>query len=206
MTRTLLIYFCVLFCWQAASSQQAFRVQFKESSKINIRGTTTINNFEFEQRGSDFENRELWLTTRRTNERRTEIAGHRFGLRIRNFSSDDLLAQKAFYAMMREQEHPRLFVILKEVVASKTTESVYRGLAKVELIITGKTGIYEIPVSSIFKNGNWNMKGQTRLTIRDFGITPPHALMGLLQVSEWIDISLDLDCHIEPASTELAGK
>jgi hypothetical protein len=33
------------------------------------------------------------------------------------------------------------------------------------------------------------------MTIRDFGIEPPVALLGLVRVSEWIEIDFDLVCE-----------
>jgi hypothetical protein len=41
------------------------------------------------------------------------------------------------------------------------------------------------------------LDGEKRLSIKDFGLEPPSPLMGLIKVSEWIDIHLKLVCKAD---------
>jgi hypothetical protein len=187
-------------------AQQALKVHLNERSRITIKGTTNLNTFEFSQSGKSIENPELKLTVSKPANNRYTLGEHKVGLLVKKFTSDDLLAQQAFYNMMDARRHPRLYVRLKQIEPLTMSLSKSTGKAQLEITITGKPVVYDIHVSSEKTQTYWILRGSKKLSIRDFGIQPPRVLGGLMQVSEWIDVSLDIYCSIENYETELATK
>lgn len=165
-----------------------------------------MNTFEFSQTGKSIENPELKLTVFKLANNRFALGEHKVGLLVKKFTSDDLLAQQAFYTMMDARRHPRLFVRIKQIEPQTMSHTKSTGIAQIEITITGKSVVYELPVSSEKMQSYWILRGAKKLSIRDFGIHPPRVLGGLMQVSEWIDVSLDFYCSIEDYETELATK
>ncbi len=60
-----------------------------------------------------------------------------------------------------------------------------------KITLTGETRSYDIPFKA-FKNGSEiSGEGVIKLTIKDFGLTPPVAMLGLVKISEWIEIRIN---------------
>ncbi len=68
--------------------------------------------------------------------------------------------------------------------------------ANVDLTITGQTKSYSIPFETHQNDSKIHLKGNKRISIRDFGLEPPITMMGLIKVSEWIEIQFSTDCIV----------
>lgn len=201
-----LLFVALLAASSLLNAQQTVNVHLNEKSKITIKGTTNLNKFEFIHTGKHIEHPELKLTLFKSDDKRYTLGDHKVGLLIKKFTSDDRLAQQAFYAMMDARRYPRLYVKLKQIEPLTVSPAMSSGKAQLEITITGKSVVYDIPVISEKKHPYWVLRGTKKLSIRDFGITPPSVLGGLMQVNEWIDVSLDFYCRIDSNETELAAK
>jgi hypothetical protein len=60
------------------------------------------------------------------------------------------------------------------------------------ITITGITKYYSIPISFTNNGDLYTVNGNKKLSIRDFGLTPQNKMMGLIKVSEWIDIDFHM--------------
>lgn len=188
--------FFLLLIVYSVQSQQPFVVRLKESSQLTINGSTNINTFSFHQSGDKMKQREVTLTGK-MNGNRIEASKHQVGIAVREFKSADKIAQVAFYSMMKTDQYPSLYIRLLHYDLIQTGSKTTKGKAYVDITIVGKTQRYEIPVSTERNGSNWRFTGSKRLTIKDFGLTPPEPVFGLVKVSDWIDIQLDLHCIIE---------
>ena len=178
------------------SSQQALTVKLKENSKLTINGSTNINTFSFHQTGDKMKQREISLTSKLTGNR-LEAGKHQVGIEVREFKSADPIAQVAFYKMMKTDEYPSLYIRLINYELTHSEANNSKGKATVDITIVGKTLRYEIPVTTGRNSNIWRFKGNKRLSIKDFGLTPPEPVFGMVKVSEWIDIYMDLHCAID---------
>jgi hypothetical protein len=75
----------------------------------------------------------------------------------------------------------------------------YNGNALVSITITGVTRHYSIPISLNSNDEIYTVNGIKKLSIRDFGLTPQSKMMGMIKVSEWIDIDFHMICKISTA-------
>lgn len=192
------IFYILLFVSLSitVSSQQALTVKLKENSKLTINGSTNINTFSFHQTGDKMKQREISLTSKLTGNR-LEAGKHQVGIEVREFKSADPIAQVAFYKMMKTDEYPSLYIRLINYELTHSEANNSKGKATVDITIVGKTLRYEIPVTTGRNSNIWRFKGNKRLSIKDFGLTPPEPVFGMVKVSEWIDIYMDLHCAID---------
>ena len=192
------IFYILLFVSLSitVSSQQALTVKLNENSKLTINGSTNINTFSFHQTGDKMKQREISLTSKLTGNR-LEAGKHQVGIEVREFKSADPIAQVAFYKMMKTDEYPSLYIRLINYELTHSEANNSKGKATVDITIVGKTLRYEIPVTTGRNSNIWRFKGNKRLSIKDFGLTPPEPVFGMVKVSEWIDIYMDLHCAID---------
>jgi polyisoprenoid-binding protein YceI len=181
-------------------AQQPFVVRLKDSSKLTIHGSTNINTFSFQQTGDRIHQKEVILTSQRKGNR-IETGKHQIGLEVKSFKSEDRVAQIAFYRMMKTDRFPQLYIRLTQFDTMGTKAGQVHGKAMVDITITGITRAYEIPVTTERSQQNWRFTGKKKLTIKDFGLIPPEAMFGLLKVSEWIEIDIDLYCEVQGTHT-----
>lgn len=71
-----------------------------------------------------------------------------------------------------------------------------KGNAYANITITGITKQYCFPISSDSDGENYFLNGRKNISIRDFGLIPPVEMMGLIKVSEWIDLDFHIVCKI----------
>ena len=65
------------------------------------------------------------------------------------------------------------------------------------IIIGGLCG-YTFPIKSGKNGTNITFDVTKDISIRDFNLTPPVQMMGMLKVDEWITINLFMECAIQP--------
>jgi polyisoprenoid-binding protein YceI len=68
--------------------------------------------------------------------------------------------------------------------------------ASLDLTITGQTKSYNIPFETNRSDKRFHLKGKKRINIRDFGLEPPITMLGMIRVSEWIDIEIITDFDV----------
>ncbi len=96
---------------------------------------------------------------------------------------------KDFQELLKSNEHPYIFLKLKELENIYNENSFLQ--ATIELEIAGIIKEYQIPVTLEGKNDLF-VKGLLELNICDFNIAPPKKLLGLIYVNETIEIDFQL--------------
>ncbi|MBC7523493.1 MAG: hypothetical protein H7239_03540 [Flavobacterium sp.] len=66
----------------------------------------------------------------------------------------------------------------------------------INITITGKTRYYTIPITFVSNLDLYVINGSKKLTIKDFERTSTTKMMGIIKVSEWIDIDFHIICKI----------
>ncbi len=163
-----------------------------KNSKLSILVTTNKFQFEIKQNGDKILEQKRTVTIAEQNNKlrfnQSELA-----IFVKNFKTNNKVAQADFYKLMQSDKYPYMNIKLKHYeMYRKTDGSIKHGKALVEINIAGVNRQYEIPVATNKKGDNIiHLYGEKKMTIRDFGLEPPTAMMGLIQVSEWIEIELD---------------
>jgi len=69
----------------------------------------------------------------------------------------------------------------------------------IDVTITDVTRRYIFPVTADRNGNHFTFDVKKEISIRDFELTPPVHMMGMLKVDEWITINLFMECGILPA-------
>jgi hypothetical protein len=108
------------------------------------------------------------------------------------------MALKDFLSLIKSDKYPTLQVQINYLDFDSNSENglAFKGNALVSITITGITRNYSIPISSKNNGEIYCVDGNKRMSIRDFGLTPKSRMMGLIKVSEWINIDFHMICKI----------
>lgn len=94
-----------------------------------------------------------------------------------------------FHELLRTKEHPQILLTLKEIkkkaIAKNTVETL------VEIEIAGISQTYVVDVETKQKD-NLHISGKLKLNITDFNLEAPTKMLGMIVVSEEIEIIFNL--------------
>ena len=101
------------------------------------------------------------------------------------------MALRDFLKLIKADDYPNLFIQLNylETTMGNGKMQNLKGNASLNITITGVTRQYNIPIIANREGDIYSIDGKKNISIRDFGLTPPVEMMGLIKVSEWINIS-----------------
>ncbi len=197
MTKVVLpILLFVMFA--GLKAQQRFAVEFGDQSEISILGSTNVIPFKLSQKVITFTGKRRTFTVN-TAGGKVRFAENKIDIPVSMFDSDNKMALRDFKKLIQVEEYPEIRMTLNHINASlggSSTKKIH-ATANVDLTITGQTKSYSIPFETEQNDANKiQLKGNKRISIRDFGLEPPVAMMGLIKVSEWIDIQFSTDCIV----------
>jgi len=177
-------------------AQQQFLLKIQDGSQIKIHGSSNVHEFTLTQTATAFPERLIHVTQGSTSGN-IMVNNGTISIPVRQFTTPVKLIQFAFYKMMMADQHPNLLIRLKQLDELQPYKGKIRSTAQVDVTIAGVTRSYTIPVESKKVNESVEITGNKRMSIRDFGIIPPSPMMGMVRVSEWVDIQMNLNCRLE---------
>lgn len=185
------------FCFPHSFAQTTLTVELQKNSSIVIQGSSNLVSFKLSQSGEALLKKSLVITATQTQDQ-ILLSHTSYSILVNSFTSNNKMALRDFLQLVKSTIYPSLQVQLKHIEPiPKVLNSVYsKGQAFVNITITGVTKQYIIPISSEKKGDLYSFIGGKRIDIRDFGLTPPVKMMGLIKVSEWIDIEFNIFCKI----------
>lgn len=106
------------------------------------------------------------------------------------------MAQRDFYKLLNADVYPEMFLEIEDLTYTQEN-GVYVGEVLIDITISDIKRGYKIPIEATIENNILKAKAKKKLSIRDFNLEPPTALMGMIKVSEWIEINLDIESIID---------
>lgn len=179
-------------------AQATVFVDLQRNSTLTIHGSTNIVPFKLVQSGDKLAQKNLYVSYSK-NQNKISTTQTELQLMVKNFNSDNKLAQRDFRKLVKADVYPTMLIALQslELSAEADKNNCFAGVANMKVTITGVSRPYTVPVSLNSEGDLYNVDGKKRLNIRDFGLTPPVEMMGLIRVNEWIDIDFHLICKIK---------
>ena len=203
--RRVIIILILILLGDITYSQVNTNLTIKSESSLVINGSTNISKFKLTLDGRDFPGPEFRFITNLENERIT-LSRNKISLEVKKFHSGNILALNGFLDLINADQYPLLEIELKEIILNKPEAntsmsdikeySVKEGKAAVKITLTGETRSYEIPFKAERKKSEISGNGSLKLTIKDFGLVPPVAMMGLVKISEWIEIKIRFSLNV----------
>lgn len=160
-------------------------------------GSTNIVSFKLYQNGDKLSKSKMSVVTTQ-NQNKIFVSQNQLSVVVKNFVSNNSMALRDFLKLLKSDTYPILQVQLNYLDLQPLSDKgkTYNGEALVNITITGKTRHYSIPITFVSNGDVYTVNGSKKLSIRDFGLTPETKMMGMIKVSEWIDIDFHIICKI----------
>jgi hypothetical protein len=186
-------------------SQTTVKVDLLKNSWLAINGTTNVVGFRLLHNGDKLLGRSITMTASQ-NQNKIFLSQNQLAIQVDNFSSDNVMALRDFKKLIKSDAYPQIKVQLNyiETLPGNEKDTYSKGNASVSITITGVTHQYSIPVSSNKQSEYISVIGGKKINIRDFGLQPPVEMMGLIKVSEWINIDFRMVCKLTFKESTLA--
>lgn len=197
MNRIIGILLLILMASRPLSAQSIISFELQKNSSLTINGSSNLLPFKIIQNGEKLLRRSLTISVSQ-NQDKIFLSQNRISISVKDFTSDNKMALSDFLKLLKSEIYPDLQVQFNYFeIQPKTINapSVY-GIACVNITITGVTKQYFFPVSFNRHGELYVADGKKSISIRDFGLVPPVLMMGLIKVSEWIEIDFHVTCKI----------
>lgn len=166
------------------------KVQLSNESKLSINGKSNVNDFrcqsehELQQDSLQFDYH--------FQEQTINVDGVTLSLEVDQFDCGKRGINRDFRSTLKYKEYPFIHITLNELVLEEATDIVPTN-ARVTISIAGVEQEYLVPLTAFSSSEERILVGGTKtLYMSDFGLTPPSPLLGLVQVSDELDITFDL--------------
>lgn len=197
MKRLIGIIGCILFLSQVMLAQSIVTVDLEKSSSVTITGSTNIVSFKLLFPG-DLLSKKNFVITATQNQNRILLNQMQLSIAVKDFTSGNKMALRDFWKLIKHKTYPSIHVQLNYIDLKQNLDKsrLIKGNAYANITITGITKQYCFPISSDSDGENYFLNGRKNISIRDFGLVPPVEMLGLIKVSEWIDLDFHIVCKI----------
>jgi len=197
MKKLFILIQLLVLIFNTVSAQDSIGVDIQKNSTITINGTTNLLSFKLIQRGDKLLKRNFLITATQS-QNKILLSQNEHTIIVKDFNSDNKMALRDFLKLVKADIYPAFNVKLNyfEVDPEDNSKEITKALVSVDLTITGKTRQYYIAVKSNHEGDVYNLRGNKKINIRDFGLVPPIEMFGLIRVNEWINIDFDIICKI----------
>lgn len=181
----------------STTAQTLVSAEIQKNSSLTINGSTNIVSFKLYQNGDKLSKSKMSVVTTQ-NQNKIFVSQNQLSVVVKNFVSNNSMALRDFLKLLKSDTYPILQVQLNYLDLQPLSDKgkTYNGEALVNITITGKTRHYSIPITFVSNGDVYIINGSKKLSIRDFGLTPETKMMGMIKVSEWIDIDFHIICKI----------
>jgi polyisoprenoid-binding protein YceI len=178
--------------------------EIQQSSTLTIDGSTNLITFKIHQNAEKLSKSKLKVGTT-FSQNKTYLNQNQLSVVVKNFTSNNFIALREFFKLVKSDSNPTLQVqinFLEPLLISETGQN-YNGNAVVIMTITGVTKQYSIPISLKSNGTIFILDGNKKLNINDFGLYPQPKMMGLVKISELIDIDFHIVYKIKTDSNSV---
>jgi len=206
MKKYITILFLCFFLSQSISAQNLIPTEIQSSSTLTINGSTNLLKFNLHQNQEKLSKGKLKVGTT-TSLNKTYLTQNQLTVMVKSFTSNNFIALREFFKMLKSDSYPTLQVQInfaEPLLISEKGQN-YTGNAIINMTITGVTKQYSIPIT-LKSNGNvFILDGNKKLNINDFGMYPQPKMMGLVIISNWIDVDFHIIYKIKIAADPSEG-
>lgn len=193
-----LLFIVLLFGVEPAGNRMSpVKIYIDEGSHLTIHGQTNLNKFhcQYIETLSDT----LSIEVIRDDTHVLTFENARLSLKIMKFDCGNNLINGDFQELLGADGFPELMI---EALGIRSIEPSYEKhslkpvreilSAQIRITIAGNQNDYDLEVSQPETTDQDTYTGSLRVDIRDFGLTPPKKLLGLMQVNQIVDIDFYL--------------
>ncbi|SMO80718.1 YceI family protein [Gracilimonas mengyeensis] len=184
-----LLALVLLFLPLAAIAQNG-QVQLSNESKLSINGKSNVNDFRCY---SEHQLQQDSLSYSYHFEGDViEVDGVSLSLQVDQFDCGRKGINRDFRSALQYKEYPFIHITLNELIL-ENEEDIVPSSARVTIKIAGVEQKYTVPLNAFSSSEERIIVGGSKvLSMHDFGIDPPSPMLGLIKVSDELDIQFDL--------------
>jgi YceI-like domain len=192
----LIFFFQVLIASTTMQAQSLVSIDLQRNSSLTINGSTNLLTFKLVQNGEKLL-RKTQTVKLTESKNKVYLSDNKLSIAVKNFSSNNKIALDGFLDLLKADTHPNLNVEFNYLEMPTLENDAYlKTKTLVSFTITGVTKQYTIPISATHVGNQYTINGNKSINIRDFGLIPPVRMMGLVRVSEMINIDFHLICNV----------
>ena len=185
-------------------SQYKAIVELNKSSALSILVETNMMNFTLVQKGDQLLGAPVEVSAK-VEKNKILVDHNKMAINVRGFKSENLLGQSEFYKLMMVEKFPRMNIeLIRFDSGTENIENLSKGNALLNITITNVTRKYDFPVMINYEKGLIRIVGRKKISFKDFGLTTPNTLLGMVKVNELIEINLNFLCKLNLLNDDLA--
>lgn len=159
-------------------------VAIDPSSEVRIDGESNINSFTCKFPSQQLPNlRDFHIIQKKNGLLFPELI---IELKTTAFDCGNRGINRDFQALLKAENHPNISIKLIDILKKDQTY-----FLKALINIAGKEGLYELEINQN-KQNTAEIFGIWKLNIRDFELTPPKKILGLITIKDEIEINFKL--------------
>ena len=186
----------LVVAFQQVQAQKRVSLDLMKGSSLTILGKSNIVPFKIFLKGDSFPSGKLSLVTTEK-ENKIFLNDGQLSVNVNDFTSDNRMALRDFKKLVKSESFPEIKLEITSLdLQRKSCGKAFGGTANSVLTITGVSKQYIIPLNLESCSDFYTAEGRVKLSIRDFGLNPPVEMMGLIKVSEWIEIVFNVNLNI----------
>jgi hypothetical protein len=172
-------------------------VDVKDKSVLSIHGKSNVVDFTFDQPSKEFIDNKLYVVASWKNDK-IYLSESNLEIPVKSFNSSNKMALRDFNKLVKSDQYPKMLIKLDHIELADRSSTSAVGNAVIDVTITDVTKRYIFPVTTGKNGNNFTFDITKEINIRDFNLTPPVHMMGMIKVDELITINLFMECDILP--------
>jgi polyisoprenoid-binding protein YceI len=186
MKRLTLTLLSITICAVTLFSQQAVNL-IPASSTMTIQGTSSLH--DWEEKVDKFE---VNLSVKTRDKEITSIDRANFVCKAQSISSESSMMTNKTLEALKAKDYPDISFKLVSVDKLSSQEGNFSGTISGDITLAGVTKRISISFTGSNVNNRIALKGSKMVSLKDYNIKPPTAMMGTLKTGDQVTISFSL--------------
>lgn len=188
------VFFFLHFSTSATREKNAGETA-KCENFISIHGSSNINQFQFVNHN---------LEINPSAKHPEENSGYQnIRIPVYDFSGPNNRMLNDFYEMVSASEYPFIRISIEPREKADFDETAGQTIFRTIISLAGQSKIFTVPCDIIFcDNSEYMLKGDLKVELTDFNITPPEKVFGAIKVNNEVFINFAFKLKIEETLTE----
>ena len=129
-----------------------------------------------------------------------------YSIPVRDFKASNFLMYDDFIKLMKAEEYPRIVLKISQDQLKVLRSGGFYKDPEISITIAGVTRLFNIPCSVLYCQDNTLViNGTQQINLRDFQMTPPVKLQGLVKVKEEINVSFGIIINFTDPNQKIAS-
>lgn len=183
-----LIYITFALFWVInANAQTNLTVEVQTGSYTSIDGCAGVMKYKITQTADNFLKKKYNVTATK-NQNRIYLDVNNVNIPVKAYTSTNKIALKDFLKMLEPEKFKNMTVELNYIEIPTDINKTYAGNAVFVFKIKNVSKKYTMPVKFQKQGDIYAISSSKQINIKDFGLEPPTAIMGLVKTSEFINV------------------